>query len=114
MEPKAAAMIAEDIAKNNNEIYLDNIIIDGNTMTMVQLQNKLNGGLLCDDVETPHKRADIGHCVRGFGQHCKELTDMPMSRSRVKKEKLARCKKSFAYWARYHKANRTHTVCMYQ
>eukprot|EP00957_Ditylum_brightwellii_P092936 7076670-Ditylum_brightwellii.AAC.1 len=94
MEPKAAIIIAENIAKDNNGIYLANIIIDDDTTTMVQLQNKLNGDLLCDDVETPQKRADVEHHVRGLGQHCKELADLTISRSRVKKEILARCKKT--------------------
>eukprot|EP00957_Ditylum_brightwellii_P185264 14107546-Ditylum_brightwellii.AAC.1 len=69
MKPKAALLITEEIANDGNDIFLANIIMDDDTTTMSQLQNHSKGGLLCDSVKTPNKRADIGHCVRGVGRH---------------------------------------------
>mmetsp|Transcript_39552 Transcript_39552/g.57760 ORF Transcript_39552/g.57760 Transcript_39552/m.57760 type:complete len:88 (+) Transcript_39552:737-1000(+) len=46
MEPKAALLITEEIAKDGNGIFLANIIMDDDTTTMSQLKNRSKGGLL--------------------------------------------------------------------
>ena len=93
MEPQAAVKITTDIANSRNGVYIQNLLIDDDTTTMAQLQNRKNGGYLPDNILTPEKWADVGHRVRRLGRQMEELADMPMKTSRVNKQIAARVKK---------------------
>ena len=97
MEPQAAVKITTDIANSRNGVYIQNLLIDDDTTTMAQLQNRKNGGYLPDDILPPEKWADVGHRVRSLGRQMEELADMPMKTSRVNKQIAARVKKNFTY-----------------
>eukprot|EP00957_Ditylum_brightwellii_P170391 12970187-Ditylum_brightwellii.AAC.1 len=83
MEPKAAVLIPDHVASSQNDVFLESIIIDDETTTIDQLQNKKNGGCLIDEVMPPNKRGDVGHRVRSLGRQCEELATMTMTKSHV-------------------------------
>eukprot|EP00957_Ditylum_brightwellii_P107748 8220473-Ditylum_brightwellii.AAC.1 len=61
MEPRAAALIAEHVGKENNGVFLSDIVMEDDTTAIVQLQNKSKGDKLDDTFVTPTKRGDVNH-----------------------------------------------------
>ena len=107
MEPSAAVNIVEYLPTTNSGVFLSEIIMDDDTTTMAQLQNKDKGGKLCNELQTPHKKADTNHRIRGLGRQVLELADMRVGQSRVTTEIASRVKRNFAYWLTYHKTQST-------
>ena len=107
MEPSAALNIVEYLPTTNSGVFLSEIIMDDDTTTMAQLQNKDKGGKLCNELQTPHKKADTNHRIRGLGRQVLELADMRVGQSRVTTEIASRVKRNFAYWLTYHKTQST-------
>eukprot|EP00957_Ditylum_brightwellii_P139894 10660111-Ditylum_brightwellii.AAC.1 len=61
MEPHAAVLIAEHVGRQNNGVFLSDIIMDDDTTIMAQLQNKSKGGKLGNIFVTSTKRGDANH-----------------------------------------------------
>eukprot|EP00957_Ditylum_brightwellii_P066506 5048940-Ditylum_brightwellii.AAC.1 len=73
MKPRAAVLITEHVGRENNGVFLSDIVMDDDTTIMAQLQNKRKGGKLDGTFVTPIKRGDVNHRVRGFGNKCNKL-----------------------------------------
>ena len=57
MEPQAAVKIVTDLARSPIGVFVENIVVDNDTMTMAQLRNIKTGGYLDDDIRPPEKWA---------------------------------------------------------